>query len=499
MSFDVENLYRTWEDRFSSISVKYHKVIVCCSGGIDSTVLLHLFFNFLKRKKIFNLEISHVNFGLRGKESLEDQKFLEGLASSYGLICNTYIVSKEERLSRRGESVQEWARRIRYHEFFKFAENKALLAMAHHRDDVSENAILRLSRGSSAGNLSGMKEFSHPFWRPLLHFSKKDIKEYAIANQLKYREDSSNEKTEYSRNVVRHHVLPELEKLYPGAAERIAETAFEAAELSEYLKSLLDKEFEEDALNELTGLSVDKLKDLPKGVVFLILSTLIKKVIEISSANHDAHDGQKTYQKRSQLSRSLLEEIYLKIHESILNPADKLSKWERFLPGEAVLTIDHGRLKLAKASFHAKKNRAEQFERSIARQDLNFFIEPGGCVNFSGAHWPQRSDNAMKTYHIFNRRDAVSQSSSPNRLISRVKIYLPRAGDSISFHGSPNKKCEIKKLMQNFDIPIKKRRTYIVVNVDDCSNFLYDGHNILDVTNKELKVVQDAYGIVLKE
>src|SRR5690606_13038101 len=93
-------------------------------------------------------------------------------------------------------------------------------------------------------SLRGMQEFHPPYWRPFLKVPKEDLLAYAQKNGLTYRLDSSNDKMIYSRNLIRHKVLPELEKLYPGAKRRIAELSLEANEIAAYCQTKLQEELE---------------------------------------------------------------------------------------------------------------------------------------------------------------------------------------------------------------------------------------------------------------
>lgn len=245
-------------------------VIVGCSGGLDSTALFHVFRTFSSLKKNFELALCHVNFGLRGDESDADEFFISELAAACGVPLFVKKVSEAERTARRGESLQEWARRYRFAEFARHAESGWTIALAHHQDDVAENVLLRLARGASPGHL-GMRGLDPPYWRPLLHQNKADILAYMTAHDFQHRHDASNDKLDYSRNVIRHKVLPELEAMFPGAAGRIAACAEEAADVSAHCQAGL--------LTELSGLDPtatrDRLIQLPRGLGRAALAGLI--------------------------------------------------------------------------------------------------------------------------------------------------------------------------------------------------------------------------------
>ncbi len=218
-------------------NVAGRKLAVAFSGGLDSRVLLDLLAN--ARTEFPEICVLHVNFGLRGEESDLDETFVRDVCAELDLNLHVYGVDKTERESRTGESVQEWARRVRYDFFAKFAEENFIIALAHHEDDVAENVVMRLARGCSAGNLAGMRVYSNPYYRPLLLTPKASILNYAGALGLTHREDSSNASILYSRNFIRQEVLPRLESIFPDARRRIAATGLDAQDVSEYTRSQL--------------------------------------------------------------------------------------------------------------------------------------------------------------------------------------------------------------------------------------------------------------------
>lgn len=203
--------------------------MVSCSGGADSTALFHTICQLAKAEENFQVAIFHAAYGLRGEESEADFRFVEALARDFSVPLFVRRVSDEERAARRGESLQEWARRLRYEEFARLAADGWAIALGHHLDDQAETVLMRLARGTSPETLLGMRDWRAPYWRPFLRERKAAILAYLDRHALPFREDSSNDKADYSRNVVRQRVLPELEALFPGAAARIVACAEAAA------------------------------------------------------------------------------------------------------------------------------------------------------------------------------------------------------------------------------------------------------------------------------
>ena len=112
-------------------------------------------------------------------------------------------------------SIQNWARELRYRYFreIKEKENLDYIVTAHHLNDQLETFIINLSKASGIRGLSGIPQNENGILRPLLGFSKDEIYDFAKENQIDFREDQSNQKTDYLRNKIRHNIVPELQKI----------------------------------------------------------------------------------------------------------------------------------------------------------------------------------------------------------------------------------------------------------------------------------------------
>lgn len=184
---------------------KDNRYLVAASGGLDSTVLIHLC-NSLH----LDFAICHCNFQLRGEESDGDQSFLEELANTlnrpiYVHTKNTKTYAEEKKLS-----IQEAAREIRY-EWFEQCLNEYkydYLLTAHHANDNIETYVINSFRGTGIKGLTGIPQKRDKIIRPLLNFSREELHNYTKANNILWREDSSNESDNYLRNIIRHHLIP---------------------------------------------------------------------------------------------------------------------------------------------------------------------------------------------------------------------------------------------------------------------------------------------------
>ena len=188
------------------------RLLVAVSGGPDSIVLL----DALCRER-FSVVIAHCNFHLRGEASNEDALFVQQLAEKYQVPYCQVDFDTEKVAEERKISIEMAARDLRYEWFEQMADehNCDFIAVAHNADDVVETFFLNLTRGSGLQGLSGMAQLRGRVVRPLLGVSRKQIMEYIAEYQLQYRIDATNLETIYTRNKVRHDIIPQFEKLNP--------------------------------------------------------------------------------------------------------------------------------------------------------------------------------------------------------------------------------------------------------------------------------------------
>ncbi len=269
-------LDKLFKDINTNFLQQYKGLIVSCSGGLDSTTLLYFLNKLFQRETKIPLSVLHFNFGLRGKESDEDETFVKRLAETYGL---PFILHRAPTDLKKNptKNIQSWARAIRLNKFAELTKEGWAVSLAHHHDDLAENVLLRLIRGTSPGSLLGMKAWNAPFWRPFLNISRKDISEWHAAHYLEHRIDSSNNKRQYSRNIIRHDILPAMEKLNPHAKEHIVRCGQEIDDFVVYTRrSLLEKnEIIQREDNGDISLDQEFLSKLPKGLAYDALSCAI--------------------------------------------------------------------------------------------------------------------------------------------------------------------------------------------------------------------------------
>lgn len=210
-------------------------VVVGVSGGADSMVLLDI----LDRAGL-PLLIAHVNFHLRGEESNRDEEFVRKVVDRKYLRHRFFVRGyyTESYAERQGISTEMAARELRYAFFNEIAEqfHASTIAVGHNADDQVETLLLNIARGTGGKGLVGMDFFIHGILRPLIQTSRKEIEMYLEAHQIPHVEDSTNSKLIYHRNILRHKVIPTLERLNPS----FRTTALESMRIFAQEQALID-------------------------------------------------------------------------------------------------------------------------------------------------------------------------------------------------------------------------------------------------------------------
>jgi tRNA(Ile)-lysidine synthase len=244
--------------------------IVACSGGLDSTVLLHALVTYaqIPRTKLSAIHIDH----RLHPQSRTWAAACRERAHALGVDCEVRVAAHRPAS---GSGIEQWAREVRYAAFTELVAAGDVVVMAHHRNDLAETVLMRLMRGAGPKGLSGMPATralgGGHLLRPLLRVLRADIEDYAVAHGLAWSDDPSNADAAFDRNYVRHHVLPGLQARWPGAVEQIAQ----AAELQAGAAAGLDA-YADTLLSAATdpvhgGLRLDPITETHPGMLSWVL------------------------------------------------------------------------------------------------------------------------------------------------------------------------------------------------------------------------------------
>jgi tRNA(Ile)-lysidine synthase len=217
--------------QFEAFVDKHHmcnregKVILAVSGGLDSMVMLDLFV-----KSRFKVVVAHVNFQLRAAESDRDESFVREHCQRLGIPFHSKAVETNNYAMQHKLSIQMAARRLRYDWFAELigAGVGKTLATAHHLNDNIETVLLNLVRGGGSESLTGIRLLNGHVIRPMMFATRREIEQYAASNGLLWREDESNQTSDYQRNFVRHQLIPLMEQINPSLEEAWRRTIHKA-------------------------------------------------------------------------------------------------------------------------------------------------------------------------------------------------------------------------------------------------------------------------------
>lgn len=232
------------------------KYIVAVSGGLDSVVLLDM----LASLQGPELVVAHVDHGIR-PDSAEDAVHVEGLANRYGLPYECARLELGPGVS------EETARDARYEalEGIRARHHADGVITAHHEDDLLETILLNFQRGTGWRGLASLRT-SEERYRPLLPLSKASLARYAIDHNLSWREDSTNDDVRYTRNYIRHGVLPKLDA---ATRKKLALLAEKQRNVREQIEAEVAKTLSD--VKDEVGLSRHKLIMMPDAVALEVL------------------------------------------------------------------------------------------------------------------------------------------------------------------------------------------------------------------------------------
>lgn len=229
-------------------------ILLGISGGADSVCLARY---FLARREALSLKLYavHINHMLRGEEAKRDEEFVQDFCHKWNLSLNVeYRNIKEE--SRQKKCSEEEAGRIaRYECFEKYAKEYhcGKIAVAHHQNDAAETILFRMLRGTGPQGMAGILPVNGKIIRPFLCLGREEIMDILQNIGQNYVDDSTNTNEEYSRNYIRHRILPEMEHVNQKAAAHISELGMQMQELLAYVTPQMEKLYNENVITNEQG------------------------------------------------------------------------------------------------------------------------------------------------------------------------------------------------------------------------------------------------------
>ena len=263
------SMQKSVEERIFEYCEKYHMlepgdgVVLGVSGGADSVCLLVALLG-LQEKWQLRLHVVHVNHGIR-TDAAEDADYVKQLCEERGIPFYLIEASVEELARERGCSTEEAGRQVRYEAFAQVMQetNCQKIAVAHNRNDRAETMLFHLFRGTGLSGLVGIRPKREQIIRPLLCLDRAEIEEFLQERGVIYRHDSTNDGDDYTRNKIRHHILPYAEQeIVQGSVANMARTADILAETEHYIEEQVQKarrECVQEVQGDVPGFRLDSV------------------------------------------------------------------------------------------------------------------------------------------------------------------------------------------------------------------------------------------------
>ena len=393
------------------------EIIVGFSGGADSVCLLHIL-NSFKDSFGYSLKAVHINHGIRGDEAKRDENFAESFCSIYNIPFLVFSFNCIEEVKKSKESLEECGRRLRYESFNKACSGKSKIATAHNANDNAETIIFNLTRGTSVKGLSGIPIVRGNIIRPLLYCSRKEIEGYCSENGLEYVTDSTNAEVDYTRNKIRHLIMPVLEDINPSYISAFSSLSDNARSVNEFIKKESAILLSNARISDFTY----RRKVLSEANKSVATDTLYSEFLAFSGLNLDSKKINLLY--------------------------DLLSKGGRMqLYGNIFAEVKKDYLR-----FYRKEDAISN--AAIEISELPFEIEFGEYfLNL------EKINNYSKIVNQIDAVNVINYNSISGNLVLRTR----KAGDSFTFP-KRNVTKTLKKLFTEENIPIELRDKIPVIS-----------------------------------
>lgn len=261
------------------------RILAALSGGADSVTLLHYLFIY---KDILGItvEAAHVNHMLRGKEADRDELFCRSLCENMGIKLHVKRADVRKIAKEKGLSEELCGRNIRYEFFDEVVNNSGMkIATAHTLSDSIETMIFNLARGTGLKGLCGIPPVRKNIIRPLINCYRSDIENYCKEHNLDYVTDSTNLEDDYSRNFIRHNILPQLKNINIEADKAIGRTIGWLRDDENYLSSMAGDMLEKIKIDD-NKYDIHDLIDCPVPIKRRVIAKILNNSCGNISSEH---------------------------------------------------------------------------------------------------------------------------------------------------------------------------------------------------------------------
>ncbi|MCI0499372.1 MAG: tRNA lysidine(34) synthetase TilS [Planctomycetales bacterium] len=265
-----------------------NKIFAAVSGGADSVAMVHALHRLRQEGRLMcDVVIGHVNHGLRGAESDGDEAFVRELGNVLGIAVAAKTADVRTHAAAHKLSIETAGRALRLKALAAMMRDNGCdaVATAHHKDDLAETLIHRLMRGTGFRGLCGIWPVSDVYGamviRPMLDIRRSEIVRYCTENHLVWREDASNRAIDFTRNRIRHRLLPVLENDSETIAERLSALSFKSRvfliRVEKQARSILERGRFDKASGQFV-IEQHLLRDCPPWVFYETVRQILVKL-----------------------------------------------------------------------------------------------------------------------------------------------------------------------------------------------------------------------------
>ncbi len=401
------------------------EVFVGFSGGADSICLLHAL-HTLKEKLNITVKAAHVNHGIRGDEAKRDEAFSQEFCSKLGIEFYLHSFNCVEEAKKTGESLEECGRRVRYAYFNSLVSEGGKIATAHNANDNAETVIFNLARGTALKGVCGIPCARENIIRPLIYCTREEIELYCSENKLSYVTDSTNLSDAYSRNKIRHNILPVLTELNSCAIENITSFCCGAKQTQEYVCLQAERALSESFLEQDTY-DVTVLKTLHPAVLNEVICVAYERF------------------SRSSPDRNKIEAV-------------------------SALIFKSGRVQLYGENYaEVIKNRLRFFKKTEVEKTETIYIDALGKYVF-GKYTVTLTN--ITDYSSKVNNEFLYNSIDCDKINGKLFLRTRQEGDRVTLFRR-NVSKSLKKLFCEYNIPIEKRQTLPILCDDEGIVWVY--------------------------
>ncbi|MGN1130785.1 MAG: tRNA lysidine(34) synthetase TilS [Ruminococcus sp.] len=406
MSNNLHSLVLNTVNKFNMLE-KGDRVIVALSGGADSVSLLHALIN-LKEKLGIEVMAAHLNHKLRGEESDRDERFVKKFCDENNIELHfesAYVreIAKSEKIS-----TELCGRNMRYRFFEKLhILYNAKVATAHTSSDNAETVLFNLIRGTGLKGMGGIVPIRDYIIRPLIEVSREKVEQYCYENNIEYVTDSTNLTNDYTRNKIRHEIIPKIKEINPNFEYTVSSNGDIFLNAFNYISNQAESII--DQIKTEKGYRIDIINSLENSIKTTVLSSLCKEhLTELNSC----HMNQLLYCLEFGGSVDLPNNIRAVCKQNFLR-------------------------------FIKMTDEVEKFKEIEFRENLNFLYN--------------NKDYSVKEIKAHNSKDVLDKCS-----VKGAVIRTRKQGDTFTLpHRNVTK--TLKKLFNEMKIPAEKRNNLLLV------------------------------------